>query len=67
MESLDIDFRERLFKKHGEKVFKDIVKQIKEKYNSNCDINYIDTIFTVDFISYFGVTYTSKICLLGGI
>lgn len=67
MESLDINFRERFFKKHGEKVFKDIVKQIKGEYNGNCDINYIDTIFTVAFISYFGVTNTSKIRLLGGI
>lgn len=67
MESLDVNFRERFYKKHGEKIFKDIVKQIKGEYNGNCDINYIDTIFTVAFISYFGVTDTIKIRLLGGI
>lgn len=67
MESLDINFRERFYKKHGEKIFKDIVKQIKREYNGNCDINYIDIIFTVAFISYFGVTDTNKIHLLGGI
>ena len=67
MEGLDINFRERFYKKHGEKIFKDIVKQIEGEYNSNCDINYIDIIFTVAFISYFGVTDTSKIRLLGGI
>lgn len=67
MESLDINFRERFYRKHGEKVFKDIVKQIEGEYNGNCDINYIDTIFTVAFISYFGVTDTIKIRLLGGI
>lgn len=67
MESLDINFRERFYKKHGEKIFKDIVKQIKREYNGNCDINYIDIIFTVAFISYFGVTDTGKIRLLGGI
>ena len=67
MEGLDINFRERFYKKHGEKIFKDIVKQIEGEYNSNCDINYIDTIFTVAFISYFGVTDTIKIRLLGGI
>lgn len=67
MESLDINFRERFYKKHEEEVFKDIVKQIEGEYNGNCDINYIDTIFTVAFISYFGVTDTSKIRLLGGI
>ena len=67
MESLGINFKELFLKKHGEKVFKDIVKQIEEEYNGNCDINYIETIFTVAFISYFGVTDTSKIRLLGGI
>ena len=67
MESLDINFRERFYKKHGEKIFKDIVKQIKREYNGNCDINYIDIIFTVAFISYFGVTDKNKIRLLGGI
>lgn len=67
MEGLDINFRERFYKKHGEKIFKDIVKQIEGEYNGNCDINYIDTIFTVAFISYFGVTDTSKIRLLAGI
>ena len=67
MEGLDINFRERFYKKHGEKIFKDIVKQIEGEYNGNCDINYIDTIFTVAFISYFGVTDTIKIRLLGGI
>ena len=67
MESLDINFRERFYKKHGEKIFKDIVKQIKREHNGNCDINYIDIIFTVAFISYFGVTDTSKIRLLAGI
>ena len=67
MEGLDINFRERFYKKHAEKIFKEIVKQIEEEYNGNCDINYIDTIFTVAFISYFGVTDTIKIRLLGGI
>ena len=67
MEGLDINIRERFYKKHGEKIFKEIVKQIEEEYNGNCDINYIETIFTVAFISYFGVTDTSKIRLLAGI
>lgn len=67
MESLDINFRERFLKKHGEKIFKDIVKQITGEYSGNCDINYIDIIFTLAFISYFGLTDTSKIRLLGGI
>ncbi len=67
MEGLDINFRERFYKKHGEKIFKDIVRQIKGEYNGNCDINYIDTIFTVAFISYFGVTDTGKIRLFGSI
>lgn len=67
MESLGINFKELFVKKHGKQVFKDIVKQIKVEYNGNCDISYIDTIFTVAFISYFGVTDISKIRLLGGI
>ena len=67
MESLGINFKELFLKKHGEQVFKDIVKQIKVEYNGNCDISYIDTVFTVAFISYFGVTDINKIRLLGGI
>ena len=67
MESLGINFKELFLKKHGEQVFKDIVKQIKVEYNGDCDISYIDIVFTVAFISYFGVTDTSKIRLLGGI
>lgn len=67
MESLGINFKELFLKKHGEQVFKDIVKQIKVEYNGDCDISYIDIVFTVAFISYFGVTDISKIYLLGGI
>ncbi len=67
MESLGINFKELFVKKHGEKVFKNIVKQIKVEYDGNCDISYINTVFTVAFISYFGVTDTSKMRLLGGI
>ncbi len=67
MGSLGINFKELFLKKHGQQVFKYIVKQIKEEYNGNCDINYIDTISTVAFISYFSVTDTSKIRLLGSI
>ena len=67
MESLGINFREIFLKKHGEQIFKDIVKQIEAEYNGDCDISYIDTVFTVAFISYFGVTDISKIRLLGGI
>ena len=66
-ESLGINFKELFIKKHGEQVFKDIVKQIKVEYNGDCDISYIDIVFTVAFISYFGVTDTNKIHLLGGI
>lgn len=66
-ESLGINFKELFIKKHGEQVFKDIVKQIKVEYNGDCDISYIDTVFTVAFISYFGVTDINKIRLLGGI
>ena len=64
MESLGINFKELFIKKHGEQVFKDIVKQIKVEYNGDCDISYIDIVFTVAFISYFGVTDTNKIHLL---
>lgn len=67
MESLGINFKELFVKKHGEQVFKNIVKQIKVEHNGDCDISYIDTVFTVAFISYFGVADTSKIRLLGGI
>ena len=67
MESLGINFKELFLKKHGEQVFKDIVKQIKVEYNGDCDISYIDIVFTVAFISYFGVTDINKIRLLGGI
>ena len=67
MESLGINFKELFLKKHGEQVFKDIVKQIKVEYNGDCDISYIDTVFTVAFISYFGVIDINKMRLLGGI
>ena len=67
MESLGLDFSKLFLKKHGEQVFQDICNQIRGEYNGNCDTNYIDTVFTVAFISYFGVTDISKIYLLGGI
>ena len=67
MESLGINFKELFLKKHGEQVFKDIVKQIKVEYNGDCDISYIDIVFTVAFISHLGITDTSKIRLLGNI
>ena len=67
MESLGLDFSKLFLKKHGKQVFQDICNQIKVEYNDNCDTSYIDTVFTVAFISYFGVTDISKIHLLGGI
>ena len=67
MESLGINFRETFLKKHGGQIFKDICNQIRGEYNGNCDTNYIDMVFAVAFVSYFGVTDTSKIRLLGGI
>ena len=67
MGNISINFRELFFKKHGEQVFQNICNQIRVEYNGNCDISYIDTVFTVAFISYFGVTDISKMRLLGGI
>ena len=67
MESLGLDFSKLFFKKHGKQVFQDICNQIRGEYNGNCDANYIDTVFSVAFISYFGVTDISKMRLLGGI
>lgn len=67
MESLGLDFSKLFFKKHGKQVFQDICNQIRGEYNGNCDTSYIDTVFTVAFISYFGVTDISKMRLLGGI
>ena len=66
MESLGLDFSKLFFKKHGKQVFQDICNQIRGEYNGDCDTNYIDTVFTVAFISYFGVTDISKIYLLAG-
>ena len=67
MESLGLDFSKLFFKKHGKQVFQDICNQIRGEYNGDCDTNYIDTVFTVAFISYFGVTDISKMRLLGSI
>lgn len=67
MKGLDINFKELFLKKHGKLIFKDIVNQIKVEYNGNCDTNYIDMVFSVAFILYFGVNDISKIRLLGGI
>ena len=67
MESLGINFREIFLKKHGEQIFQDICNQIRLEYNGNCNVNYIDIIFAVAFISYFGVTDISKIHILADI
>ena len=67
MESLGLDFSKLFLKKHGKQVFQDICNQIRGEYNGDCDTNYIDTVFTVAFISYFGVTDISRMRLLGGI
>ena len=67
MESLSINFKKLFLKKHGEQIFQDICNQIRVEYNGNCNANYIDTVFTVAFISYFGVTDINKMRLLGDI
>lgn len=52
---LDIDFS-RLFKdKHGIKIYDEITKKIEKEKTSNCDNNYIEAIFRVAFLGYFGL------------
>ena len=52
---LDIEFS-RLFKdKHSKKVFDEIVSKIKQEREEECDKNYIEAIFRVAFLGYFGL------------
>ena len=67
MEDLGIEFSKIFLKKHGEQVFKDITNQIKLECNNNCDLNYINIIFTIAFLTYIGVFDKERIHILGGI
>lgn len=66
MKNLGINFRKIFLKEHRKQVFQNICNQIRGEYNGNCNATYIDNVFAVAFISYFGVTDISKIRLLGG-
>lgn len=67
MQSLGIEFSKIFHEKHGEKIFQNIVDQIKKERIDNFSQDYIDIIFTIAFLTYFGVFDTKTIYSLGGI
>ena len=67
MKGLEIKFSEIFYKKHGNKIFQDIINEIKLETKENVNSNYIDIVFMIAFFTYFGVTDINKICLLGNL
>ena len=66
MNALDINFSKLFYEKHGKDIFENITKDIKSEYNSNCDKTYIDIIFSVAFLTYFGITDNRRLALMLG-
>lgn len=55
MYNLEIKFSEIFHRKHGNSVFQDIIRNIKNEIEGKCNKDYIDIIFTIAFLTYFGV------------
>lgn len=56
---LDIEFSKLFKDKHGIKIFEEITTEIEKEKTSNCDNNYIEAIFRVAFLGYFGLDKTA--------
>ena len=52
---LDIEFSKLFKDKHGKKIYGEIISKIEQKKAMNCDNNYIEAIFRVAFLGYFGL------------
>lgn len=52
---LDIEFSKLFKDKHGEKIYDEIISKIKHERVEECDSNYIEAIFRVAFLGYFGL------------
>lgn len=56
MDFFDMNFSTLFLEKHGKLAFEDIERQIKQE-NSVCyDNNYIEVIFKIAFLGFFGLT-----------
>lgn len=55
MDFKDIKFSELFLDKHGKHLFKGITTIIENEKLDKCDNNYIEVIFKVAFMSYFGL------------
>ena len=52
---LDIEFSKLFKNKHGSKIYDEITSKIKKESIVDCDNNYIEAIFRVAFLGYFGL------------
>lgn len=52
---LDIEFSKLFKDKHGDKIFDDINSKIKKERVEECDGKYIEAIYRVAFLGYFGL------------
>ena len=52
---LDIEFSKLFKDKHGIKIYDEITSKIEQERTMNCDNNYIEAIFRVAFLGYFGL------------
>ena len=56
---LGINFAKLFKDKHGQKIFNEIVLAIKDEKVGECNNNYINAVFKVAFMSYFGISNTA--------
>lgn len=52
---LDIEFSKLFKDRHGKKIYDEITSKIEKERALECDKNYIEAIFRVAFLGYFGL------------
>lgn len=67
MNKLGLEFSKIFREKHGKAVFQNITNQIMSECNSNCNEEYIKVIFSVAFLTYFGIEDNKRISLMIGV
>ena len=56
MDFFDMNFSTLFLDKHGKEIFEKISKQITQEKIDICDNNYIEIVFKIAFLDFFGLT-----------
>lgn len=55
MDFFDMNFSTLFLDKHGKEIFRKITKQITQEKPDICDKNYIEVVFKIAFLDFFGL------------